>query len=89
MFSLYGADESIRNIYRISHPFLNGRAIRTSLELRACYLDFLSDHQPYMPLNWSEDIVVADPIVEDALVAAYGHNATLNDLGQAEGRGEA
>jgi hypothetical protein len=84
MFSLFGHEEIIRNAYRVSHPFVNGRPLRTSGDLRACYLEFLADHQPYMPVNRGDDVFVTDEATENALVAAYGHNATLNDLGQSE-----
>ncbi len=88
MFSLYGYEETIRNVYRVAHPFINGRVIQGSDDLRTCYLDFLQDHQPYMPINRSDDVFISDPEIENGLVAAYGHNATLNDLKQSEIIGE-
>jgi len=88
VFSLFGYEETVRNVYRAAYPFTGGREIRTSGELRACYLDFLQGHQPYMPVNRSEDVFVTDPETESALVKAYGHNATLNDLRQSEIIGE-
>ncbi|HEX6901687.1 MAG TPA: HEXXH motif-containing putative peptide modification protein [Thermoanaerobaculia bacterium] len=84
MFSIYGHEEIIRNFYRLAYPFLGGREIRTSADLRVGYLDFLAGHQPYMPINRSDDVFITDPAIEKALVGAYGHKASLNDLGQSE-----
>lgn len=84
MFSLYGYEETIRNVYRVAHPFIANRKVNTTEDLRIFYLDFLETHQPYMPVNRSEEIFITDEQIEDALVSAYGHNATLNDLQQSE-----
>lgn len=84
MFSLYGHEEIIRNVYRASFPYVKERPIKTTADLRSCYHDFLQDHQSYMPVNRGEDVFITDLETENALVAAYGHNATLNDLRQSE-----
>lgn len=88
MFSIFGFQESILNTYRVAFPFIGGRSVGTTSELRVSYLDFLEDHQPYMPVNRDEDVFVTDVATESCLVAAYGHNAALNDLGQSEIIGE-
>jgi hypothetical protein len=88
MFSLYGFEESIRNAYRVAHPFAARGDLATTAALREAYLAFLQDHQPYMPLNRGTDVFVVDDEVEARLVAAYGHNAALNDLRQSEIIGE-
>lgn len=84
MFSLYGYEETISNVYRVAHPFIANRCVSTTEDLRKFYLDFLEAHQPYMPVNRSDEVFVTDERTEDALVSAYGHNATLNDLQQSE-----
>ena len=82
MFSLFGFEEAVANTYRVAYPFIGERPVGTTSELRACYLDFLTDHQPYMPVNRTHDMFVTEVEAESRLVAAYSHNAALNDLGQ-------
>jgi hypothetical protein len=88
MFSVYGFEESILNAYRVAQPFVGEREAGTTTALRESYLDFLEEHQPYMPVNRAEDLVIVDEAVESRLVAAYSHNAALNDLRQSEIIGE-
>jgi hypothetical protein len=88
MFSIFGFEECVRNVYRVAHPFVGSRSISTTEDLRAPYLDFLQNHQPYMPVNRSDDVIVTDPDIENALVASYSHNTLLNDLNQSEIIGE-
>lgn len=90
MFSTYGYEEIIRNAYRVARPIVgDDRSIQTTGDLRPYYLDFLENHQPYMPVNRTDDLIIADDAVEDALLAAYGRESKLNDLKQTEIIGDA
>lgn len=82
MFSLFGEQEIVSDVYRVAHPFLSGRPVQTSQDLRWPYLAFLQSHQSYMPVNHGEDVFITDPGTEDQLVAAYGHKTVLDDMGQ-------
>ena len=89
MFSTFGYEEVIKDIYRISAPFSGGRSLGTADELRIVFSDFLENHQPYMPVNRSADVFVTDQDIEDALVEAYSFKSALDDLGQVQVIGDA
>lgn len=84
MFSLFGADEILRNVYRVSHPFASEASISTSMDLRPYFLEFLSNHQPYMPVNRDSSKFILDIDIENELARAYSIDNALNDLNQAD-----
>lgn len=89
MFSTFGRDEVIKDIYRIAAPYAGPAQVTTVGELRDVFHRFLSRHQPYMPVNRSDDPFVLDSELEDELVRAYSFNNTLDDLRQTQIIGKA
>jgi len=83
MFSTFGFEEAVKNIYRIAAPYAGSGAVRTTDDLRRIYHDFLTSHLPYMPVNRGDECLIDDEVIEAALVRAYSFNNTLDDLQQA------
>lgn len=83
MLTLYGRDDVLRNLYRLAKLESPEAIIETSEQLRPSYLAFLAAHQPWVPINWTEDVFVTAPEVEDRLSAAFSEGA-LDDLSQAD-----
>lgn len=81
MYFLCGFDESVRNVYLVSHPHLHQRVVRSITDLRAPYLDFLSAALPHAPVNRQSDPFVVDDEIEARLAAAFGGSA-LDDMQQ-------
>jgi hypothetical protein len=84
MFSTFGFAEVIKDVYRISAPYAATDPIVGTDDLREVYHDFLAQHQPYMPVNRSDDCFILDQDTEDALVLAYTFNNALDDLRQTQ-----
>lgn len=89
MFSTFGRDEVIKDVYRIAAPYAGSPRVTTVGELRSVFHNFLSRHQPYMPVNRADDPFIVDAGLEDALVRAYSFNNTLDDLRQTQIIGDA
>jgi len=88
MLGLFGRDEVIRNVFRISALVAPEAPPRTLPELRKRYLDFLQTRQPSIQVNRAEYVFVDDPGLERSLSSAFG-NADLNDLNQQDVVGDA
>jgi hypothetical protein len=84
VFSTFGSEEVLRDIYRISAPYTKGETVRTVADLREVFHRFLRDQQPYMPVATADDLFVVDDEIEAALVRAYSFDGVLDDLGQTE-----
>ncbi|MEU9418386.1 HEXXH motif-containing putative peptide modification protein [Streptomyces sp. NPDC048272] len=80
MLTLYGTDEVIRNVYRLSRGERK-QPVTTTGELRDQYLDFLSGDRFKAPVNLGAEIFIKDPETERQLAAAYS-GGILNDLDQ-------
>ena len=81
MYHLFGINQSVKNIYLLSHKFILNETPKNTVELKKYYLDFLKEHQPHQPVNYSENIIINDELIEEKLLNAY-HISALNDLGQ-------
>lgn len=81
MLFMYGRDEMIRNVYRVSKG-ASSEPVATKGELRSQYLRFLSDARFEAPVNMSRDIFITDPQVEAAIAAAYSGGGQLDDMDQ-------
>ncbi|MCL6326118.1 aKG-HExxH-type peptide beta-hydroxylase [Pectobacterium polaris] len=81
MLSILGKQELVKNVYLLSQPFLGDKLVTNIHELRPCYLEFIQKHQPYQPVNVSENIIVVDDEKINALKNAY-QPGELDDLNQ-------
>lgn len=88
MFSLFGPEVSIKNVYLLGHKHMAGRPVSHTAELRGFYLDFLAEHQPDMPVNRAADPFVGEDVVENRLKESY-RASSLNDLKQEQIIGDA
>lgn len=88
MFSLYGPDYSIKNVYLLGHKYAAGRPVTRTEELKSYYLDFLAEHEPNVPVNRSADLFIRGVEVEERLRDAY-RASSLNDLKQQQIIGDA
>ncbi|OGQ47496.1 MAG: hypothetical protein A3I05_02355 [Deltaproteobacteria bacterium RIFCSPLOWO2_02_FULL_44_10] len=81
MFSLFGPEESIKNVYKLSCKFFDENRITDTNSLKHYYLNFLSVHQPHQPINRSSIFFITDEEISNKLKKAY-HSSGLNDLNQ-------
>lgn len=88
MFSLYGPELSIKNVYLLGHRYMAGRPVTHAVDLKSYYLDFLAEHEPNVPVNRGLDPFISDTGTEERLKDAY-RASSLNDLKQQQIIGEA
>ena len=84
MLHLFGSGEIIRDIYRVSFPYVGDNSVGTIIDLREPFLDFLRAHQPYLPLECGDKLFIRNTEIENELASAYAHNNSINDLNQAK-----
>lgn len=82
MLSLFGANEAIKNVYLLAHPFLEKKAGVSESDLKTGYVKFLHKHQPNSVVE-IDNIFVSDPQAEETLRRAYAASS-LNDLNQTD-----
>lgn len=88
MFSLYGPELSIKNVYLLGHKYAAGRPVTRTEALKPFYLDFLAEHEPNVPVNRAPEPFIGDAAIEERLRDAY-RASSLNDLKQQQIIGEA
>lgn len=82
MYSLYGSNEALRNLYILAQPFMNDCAsIHNVSDLKRPYLAFLSKTFPNLPINKDNDIFISNDHIEQSLAAAFS-GSLLDDLNQ-------
>ncbi|KQN47672.1 hypothetical protein ASE93_10295 [Serratia sp. Leaf50] len=87
MLSIQGRDEIIKDVYLLSRSHADSGKIKDVDDLRPFYLDFLKNHQPYHPINQTNNIIVSNEAAVNALRLAYQPSA-LDDLNQVKMVGE-
>ncbi|PHM45567.1 aKG-HExxH-type peptide beta-hydroxylase [Xenorhabdus miraniensis] len=87
MLSILGKDEIIKNVYLLSRSLPGSENIKKIEDLKPFYLDFLKNHQPYHPINFSDEIIVSNEEKINSLILAYQPSA-LDDLNQVKMIGE-
>jgi len=81
MISIFGSEQTIKNIYMLAAQHMDGAEISTVEQLRSPYLKFLTQHQPRQALNYGSDPIAIDEAATAVLSAAFGHSK-FNDLSQ-------
>lgn len=82
MYHLFGKENSIRNVYRLSKKHLNGQDVTVN-KLKSAFWQFLDGYQPLIPHPTSNrGFFVNDAEVEEKLTEAYRTDAILNDRSQ-------
>lgn len=81
MLSICEPAQVFRNLYRLARVHDRNARIETVDDLRKGYLAFLEGRQPDVPVNYSDNVFVLDPSVQDRLAGAFSKGA-LNDLKQ-------
>lgn len=87
MFSLLGIDETIKNVYLLSKSHMENQSIKQVTDLKPYYLKFLNQHQPYQPVNFTDNIFVSATNKLEQLKNAYQPGG-LDDLNQVDMMGE-
>ena len=81
MLTVDGYENTVRNVYRISKPYIGERKIKQLLDMRKYYLDFLEDYQAEVAINRNKDMFIVDEEIEDNLSKAFAQSS-LDDLNQ-------
>ncbi len=81
MFSLYGYEHAIRNIYRVCVATIGPRNVVDVDELRGLYFEALARLAPNLPITTGSDPFVTDPDREERLCRFFSAS-TLDDLRQ-------
>lgn len=82
MFSLYGFQESIKNVYLLSKKYIKNNTISNTNDLKNYYLEFLFHHQPWHFVNKEKNVFISDNKIETSLQKNYQLNTELNDINQ-------
>jgi hypothetical protein len=81
MYGLLGSSQNIKNIYRLSVPFVGSQKIATTDDLKVPYLSFLNQYQPNYRVPLNQKQVVTDFAQRQVLLGAFGASQ-INDLQQ-------
>lgn len=81
MYSTYGIEHSIQNIFKLSAPFMEKETISKIKDLKPAYLRFLKSIHPNYPIVLNNDLIIRSKTDQKIFQKAFSESK-LNDLDQ-------